>query len=243
MAMRLDKYLAQAGVGTRSEVKKLIRSGRVFLNGTAAGRPEEKVEDETEVWVDGTLISCAEYEYFMLNKPAGVVSATKDARDKTVVDLITVPHAKELFPVGRLDKDTEGLLLLTDDGALAHQLLSPRKHICKTYLVEVLGGVTAEDIALLENGMDIGDDKPTKPARLADITYFGSETAKKTRLKITITEGRYHQIKRMFARVGKPVQYLKRLSMGSLLLDDSLALGAFRRLTKDEVERLKGKAH
>lgn len=239
MAMRLDKYLAQAGMGTRSEVKKMIRSGRVFLNGVAAGKPEEKVVDGSEVVVDGNVISWSEYDYFMLNKPAGVVSATQDSADKTVVDLITYPHSKELFPVGRLDKDTEGLLLLTNDGVLAHELLSPKKHVDKTYFVRVAGCVTEQDKAILENGMDIGDEKPTKSAKLEKISYVSALA--QTSLEITITEGRYHQIKRMFAKVGKPVQYLKRLSMGSLVLDDSLAVGEFRELTEEEIGKLKGK--
>lgn len=264
MAMRLDKYLAQAGMGTRSEVKKMIRFGRVFLNGVAAGKPEEKVFEDSEVVVDGNVILWSEYEYFMLNKPAGAVSATQDSVDKTVVDLITCPHSKDLFPVGRLDKDTEGLLLLTNDGALAHELLSPRKHVEKTYFVRVAGCVSEQDKAVLENGMDIGDEKPTKPAKLQNISYFCgdrliqqagaqalsvemiekdsqlSSVLAQTCLEITITEGRYHQIKRMFEKVGKPVQYLKRLSMGSLVLDDSLAVGEFRELTKEEVEKLRG---
>ena len=266
MAVRLDKYLAHANMGTRSEVKKLIRSGRVFLNGVAAKKPEEKVFDGSEVVVDGEVISPKEYEYFMLNKPQGVVSATQDCADRTVVDLITCPHSRELFPVGRLDKDTEGLLLLTNDGTLAHQLLSPKKHVSKTYLVWVEGEVTQEDVALLENGIDIGDEKLTKPAVVANIYYYDLSEEKaeevqtaleltvtnkatglgqraiesiQTSLELTITEGRYHQIKRMFAKIGKPVQYLKRLSMGSLKLDSSLELGEFRQLTEEEILHLK----
>lgn len=259
MAMRLDKYLAQAGLGTRSEVKKLIRSGRVLLNGVPAKRPEEKVEEGIEVIVDGKIIVWSEYEYYMLNKPAGVVSATQDSRDKTVVDLINCPHSKELFPVGRLDKDTEGLLILTNDGGLAHELLSPRKHVSKKYLVWLAGEVTEADKVLLEGGMDIGDDKLTKPAQIENIRYFmlgdgenfeelmeipqhlsvEEQGRIQTRLEIIITEGRYHQIKRMFGRIGKPVQYLKRLSMGKIELDTSLALGGFRRLTEEEILELK----
>lgn len=246
--MRLDKYLAQAGIGTRSEVKKLIRSGRVTLDKETAKRPEDKVEDGMEVCVDGNVISWSEYEYFMLNKPAGVVSATQDNKDKTVLDLITCPHSKELFPVGRLDKDTEGLLLLTNDGALAHELLSPRKHVSKRYLVWVEGKVTKEAKALLETGIDIGDDKPTKPAVLEALQYFdvtgkavdeNSIEITRTRLEIVITEGRYHQIKRMFAKTGNTVCYLKRLSMGSLVLDEALELGEFRELTEGELMSLK----
>ena len=240
--MRLDKYLAHAGMGTRSEVKKLIRSGRVLLNGVLAKKAEEKVSDSSVVIVDGAEISLEEYQYYMLNKPAGVVSATQDPMDRTVVDLITCLHHKELFPVGRLDKDTEGLLLLTDNGALAHQLLSPARHVSKTYLVYAEGELTKEDALLLENEMDIGDKMPTRPAKTANISYHemsGKEgKSMQTRLELTITEGRYHQIKRMFAKIGKPVQYLKRLSMGSLELDASLSPGEFRRLTEEEINSI-----
>lgn len=261
MAMRLDKYLAQAGLGTRSEVKKLIRSGRVFLNGLAAKKSEEKVEAGAEVLVDGTAVIWSEFEYFMLNKPAGVVSATQDGRERTVVELIR-ERSRDIFPVGRLDKDTEGLLLLTNDGELAHELLSPRKHVAKRYQVLVEGMVQQEDCELFAKGMDIGDEKLTKPALLTKITYYNrngerlgelqkqnkttavivltsNEEIARTGLEITITEGRYHQIKRMFVKVGKPVLYLKRISMGSLALDDTLAPGEYRRLTEDELENLK----
>lgn len=240
--MRLDKYLAHAGLGTRSEVKKIIRSGRVLLNGVLAEKAEEKVLDSSVVIVDGVEISLETYEYFMLNKPTGVVSATQDQTDRTVVDLITCPHHKELFPVGRLDKDTEGLLLLTDNGALAHQPLSPAKHVSKTYLVYAEGKLTKGDVMLLENGVDIGDETLTRPAKAANLSYYeilGQEgKSVQTRLELTITEGRYHQIKRMFAKIGKPVQYLKRLSMGGLELDASLSPGEFRRLTEKEINSI-----
>lgn len=250
--MRLDKYLSQAGLGTRSEVKKFIRSGRVLLNGVTAKKSEEKVEDGMEVLFDGNPVIWEKYEYFMLNKPAGVVSATQDSRDRTVLDLLTCVHSKETFPVGRLDKDTEGLLLLTNDGMLAHELLSPKKHVSKRYLVWAEGEITPTDRTLLEEGLDIGDKKLTMPARLSNINYFvedGTGMHRKgkceempvvqTRLEISISEGRYHQVKRMFAVVGKPVQYLKRLSMGTLELDEALAPGEFRRLTEEEIKKLK----
>lgn len=234
--MRLDKYLAQAGLGTRSEVKKWIRSGRVLLDGREASRPEETVGEGAEVVFDGREIPAPGLEYYMLYKPAGIVSATEDLRDRTVVELITCPHARGLFPVGRLDKDTEGLLILTNDGALAHRLLSPRKHVEKTYFARVKGLVTQEDVDIFAAGMDIGDDKPTQPAVIFDREVLqGGETE----LKITVTEGRYHQIKRMFQRIEKPVLYLKRLTMGGLALDGSLKRGEFRRLTEEEVGRLR----
>lgn len=252
MAMRLDKYLAQAGIGTRSEVKKLIRQGRVFLDGVPAKRPEEKVNEDSEVQVDGAPVRLEKYEYFMLNKPAGVVTATRDREQKTVLDLLDCTHGTGIFPVGRLDKDTEGLLLLTNDGALAHELLSPKKHVEKTYFVRVKGLVTEEDIRLFAEGLDIGDEKLTKPAVLEVLCC--SENQKRaqsegqesiaeafTELLITITEGRYHQIKRMFEKVGKPVMYLKRQSMGGLVLDEGLALGEYRRLTEEEIGGLRGR--
>lgn len=235
--MRLDKYLAQAGMGTRSEVKKWIRSGRVLLDGQVAKRPEETVGENTEVLLDGERVCFFSQEYFMLHKPAGVVSATRDRRERTVVDLITCPHSRELFPVGRLDKDTEGLLILTNDGALAHRLLSPNKHVEKTYLVRVQGYITQRDVEIFAKGMDIGEKKLTKPARIFDEKILSD--GEYTELKVTITEGRYHQIKRMFQKVGKPVQYLKRLSMGGLVLDETLKKGDFRRLTPEEVESLR----
>lgn len=239
--MRLDKYLTQAQLGTRSEVKKIIRSGRVFLNGEKETKADRKITLEDQVMVDGEPIEVEEHEYFMLHKPAGVVSATKDREHKTVTDLITGPHSKDIFPVGRLDKDTEGLLLLTNDGVLAHELLSPRKHVEKTYFVRVEGILSEEGKAQLENGMDIGEDTWTKPARLSEIHQKICESTGEnyTELCITITEGRYHQIKRMFGRIGNPVKYLKRLSMGTLQLDSNLPLGAYRKLTQEEIYYLK----
>ena len=167
----------------------------------------------------------------MLNKPEGVVSATNDNTAPTVVSLLTVPEQKDLFPVGRLDKDTTGLLLLTNDGALAHDLLSPKKHVDKTYLVKPEKPLSAEDIHRLENGLDIGDEKPTAPSK-ARLTENGD-------LLLTIHEGRFHQVKRMVKAVGSEVLYLKRLSMGSLKLDEELKLGEYRRLTKAELQELK----
>ena len=209
--MRLDKYLAQAGLGTRSEVKKLIRSGRVLLNGKLTKSPECKVETSDEVMVDDRQITYEEYVYYMLNKPGGVVTATIDSKDKTVIDLLKEPYVKDLFPVGRLDKDTEGLLLLTNHGALAHRLLAPKSHVEKGYYARL----EKPAIQCFLNGLDIGDKKPTKPARLKILS--GCE------VMIWITEGRFHQIKRMCQKIGKPVRYLKRIQMGTLRLDESLA--------------------
>ena len=184
----------------------------------------------------------ARYEYFMLNKPSGVVSATEDKKEKTVLDLLrsgkssdkgTGMLREDLFPVGRLDKDTEGLLLITNDGELAHRLLSPKKHVDKVYYAEIRGRVGDEDVRLFGLGLDIGDEKATLPAELKII-----DPGEISLIQVTVREGRYHQVKRMFRAVGKEVIYLKRLSMGSLVLDEALAPGEFRRLTEEEVERL-----
>lgn len=240
--LRLDKYLADMQVGSRTEVKQMIKKGRIGVDGTKALKPELKIDiDSAKVTVDGQLIGYAEYEYWMLHKPAGVVSATEDKHDKTVIDLLTDSLRKDLFPVGRLDKDTEGLLLITNDGELAHDLLSPKKHVDKTYFACIDGLVTEEDVDSFAKGLDIGEEKLTMPAELvilkADMDTESSE------IQVTIREGKFHQVKRMFEAVGKTVTYLKRLSMGSLVLDESLALGAARPLTEQELKDLKdGKA-
>lgn len=236
--MRLDKYLADMGEGTRQEVKKYIRRGSVTVNGELVRSPERKVDERDQVCLDGREVSYAAEEYFMLNKPAGVVSATEDKRDRTVLDLIREKKRKDLFPVGRLDKDTEGLLLITNDGALSHRLLSPRHHVDKTYYVEVQGYVTEETRAAFQRGVNIGteeDSLVTMPARL-EILEAGQSLS---RVRLTIREGKFHQVKRMFLSQGMEVSYLKRESMGSLRLDDSLAPGEYRPLTEHEIKRLK----
>ncbi len=257
--IRLDKFLADAGAGTRSEVKIKIKKGRVTVNGEAVGKSDIKINpDCDEVCLDGKNLIYNEFEYFMLNKPQGVVSATKDDKDKTVVELITEAKRRDLFPVGRLDKDTEGLLIITNDGKLANRLLAPGKHVDKTYFAIIAGEVTEDTVLRFTEGIDIGDDKPTAPAKLrilyddkdeaSDVVYnsgdscddFVSDGIVKSKVEITITEGRYHQIKRMFEAVDMKVIYLKRLSMGSLSLDDSLKPGDYRRLTDDEVKLLAG---
>lgn len=236
--MRLDKYLADMGEGTRQEVKKYIRRGSVTVNGELVRSPERRVDERDQVCLDGRKVSYAAEEYFMLNKPAGVVSATEDKRDRTVLDLIQYKKRKDLFPVGRLDKDTEGLLLITNDGALSHRLLSPRHHVDKTYYVEVQGHVTEENRAAFQRGVNIGtEEEPlvTMPARL-EILEAGQSLS---RVRLTIREGKFHQVKRMFLSQGMEVTYLKRESMGSLRLDDSLAPGEYRPLTEHEIKRLK----
>lgn len=223
------------GVGTRSEVKKLIGKGFVCVDGETIKKPEYKVDpDKQEVSVQGAKISYAAYEYYMLNKPAGTISATEDSRQRTVIDLITSKRRKDLFPVGRLDKDTEGLLLITNDGDLAHRLLSPKKHVDKTYYADIRGRVTKEDVEAFLQGLDIGEEKLTLPAKL-HILEANEETS---RIEVTIQEGKYHQVKRMFEAVGKEVIYLKRLSMGTLKLDEALKPGEYRSLKKKELEEL-----
>ncbi len=237
--MRLDKYLAEMSVGTRSEVKKIIKTGRVFVNDIAAEKPECKVNPGIDmICVDGQAIEYFKYKYYMLNKPQGVVSATTDREHPTVISLITQSKRRDLFPVGRLDIDTEGLLLITNDGDLSHRLLSPKKHVDKTYLVRTKGIVNADDVRILEQGVDIGDEKPTLPARVCNLIVLEEG---QTELELTIQEGRYHQVKRMLEHVGKPVIYLKRISMGPLRLDPDLPIGESRSLTSEEIAQLQFK--
>lgn len=239
--IRLDKYLADMKVGSRTEVKQLIKKGKVTVDGEKAGRPELKIDPDTsKVVVEGNEIGYVEKEYWMLCKPAGVVSATEDKQCRTVVDLLKDASRKDLFPVGRLDKDTEGLLLLTNDGELAHELLSPKKHVDKTYYARISGIVTEEDVKAFREGLDIGEKNLTMPAKLVIVAV--DEDAQESEIKVTIQEGKFHQVKRMFEAVDKKVVYLKRLSMGSLVLDENLEPGEARMLTKEEVECLrKGK--
>lgn len=233
--IRLDKFLAEMQIGTRSEVKKLIRGGKVQIDGHVCKNADEKIDPEqAEVMVDHVLVGYAAYEYFMLNKPKGCVSATEDSRYPTVLDYITDHKRKDLFPVGRLDLDTEGLLLITNDGAMAHELLSPAKHIPKTYEAKIDGIVTQEDVEIFAQGMDIGEKKPTKPAELLIL-----KANVISHVQVTIYEGKFHQIKRMFESVGKPVLELKRISMGALSLDEKLAPGEYRALTDAEINYLR----
>lgn len=234
MKLRLDKYLADMGQGTRSEVRRAVRKGLTQVNAQTVRRPEYKVDTEKDqVFFEGKQISYVEWEYYMLYKPAGIISASEDPHEPCVVDLIADGRRKDLFPVGRLDRDTEGLLLITNDGALAHSLLSPKKHVEKVYYARVRGTVTEEDIRLFAEGMDIGDEKLSLPARL-HICRAGEESE----IELTIREGRFHQVKRMFQSVGKEVLYLKRLRMGPLVLDDSLKPGEYRTLKRNELEKL-----
>ena len=301
--VRLDRFLAEARIGTRAEVKKMIRAGRVQVTtesseknhsndskapdqehsetlriseqapGSRSNRITDtksdrvtvtksdwKVDSDVDkVWVDQRLVQRFTVPVLMLNKPAGVVSATQDNRDQTVLDLIHEPYAKELFPAGRLDRDTEGLLLLTSDGKMSHELLSPKKHVEKTYYVVIDGTPDPEMVERFREGLEIGEKKPTLPAGLvfldtdqeasgeaitgtiesisaADLKRCGKEECCAI---VTITEGKFHQIKRMFRAVGRQVHFLKRIAVGNLWLDPTLAPGQYRPLTEEELDLLK----
>lgn len=230
---RLDKLLSSTGRWSRREAKELVRQGRVTVNGAQILSAEEKIDPGATVAVDGETLSLTAFAYVMLHKPAGVVSATEDGRDKTVLELLPPEYRKRgLAPVGRLDKDTEGLLLLTDDGALSHRLTSPRSHVEKVYYARVEGVLTREDAAAFAAGMTLSDGLCCLPA--------GLELLSPDECLVTLREGKFHQIKRMLAQRGKPVRYLKRLSMGPLQLDVSLLPGQYRLLTPAEVEMLRG---
>ncbi len=232
--MRLDKFLGDAGIGTRNEVKALIRKGQITVNAQVIKRPEHQIDPAADkIACGGQPCLYEPYVYYMLHKPAGVVTAVTDRREKTVMSLLSGKDAmrKNLAPAGRLDKDAEGLLLLTDDGALAHALLSPAKHTDKTYLVYIKRTLSDKEKEQLEAGVDIGDAKPTLPAKVRDVSGFEKRPA----IHLTIQEGRFHQVKRMLAAVENEALYLKRLSMGGLWLDDALAPGAYRKLTEQEI--------
>ena len=231
--MRLDRLLAGQGTQTRKEVRELIRKGRVTVNGQPEKAADRQVEPLTDVIeVDGVPLRVREHVYLMLHKPAGVLSARVDGRQQTVLDLLPPELRKrDLSPVGRLDKDTEGLLLLlTNHGELTHRLLSPRYHVDKVYYARVEGVLTAADTAAFAGGMVLADGLECLPA--------GLELLSPQEALVTLREGKFHQVKRMLAACGKPVTYLKRLSMGPLRLDEALAPGAFRPLTVGEIHTL-----
>lgn len=229
--MRIDKYLADNSIGTRKEIKGIIKAGRICVNGVTAFDPGMHIVPGKDIiTMDERVIEYERFHYYMLNKPAGTVSSTREGASVTVVELLAEENVKNLSPVGRLDKDTEGLLILTDDGALLHDLISPSKHVEKEYLVQTERPVSKEDIKRLEKGVDIGDDRPTLPARA-----YEAEDG----LHLIITEGRFHQVKRMLEAVDNSVTFLKRLRMGGLCLDSSLNPGEYRRLTDEELEKLR----
>ena len=229
--MRLDKFLCELNIGTRSQVKTFLKQGLVTVNGTTAKKPDEKIDKGKDVITfKGKVLSYQAFVYYMLNKPQGVVSATQENTCKTVLDILDVDCKKDLFPVGRLDKDTEGLLLITNDGELAHKLLSPKKHVDKTYLVGIARKLSTEDIEKLELGVDIGEKHLTQPAKV--------EVISDTEIKLTIHEGKFHQVKRMLKAVDNEVLTLKRVSFGVLKLDETLKTGEYRKLTEQEIEIL-----
>lgn len=231
--MRLDKLLSNMGAGSRKEVKLLLKAGAIQVDGEIVRDPKQHVDVESQqVLMYGEPVTYQKYIYLMMNKPPGVISATEDKRDETVIDLLfeDVTYFKP-FPVGRLDKDTEGLLLLTNDGAFNHALMSPKKHVEKTYYAEVAGVLTQEDVEAIAAGVTLEDGYQAKPGKLVIL----STTETDSTLELTITEGKFHQVKRMMLALGKEVTFLKRRSIGRLELDPALALGDYRELTQEEL--------
>jgi 16S rRNA pseudouridine516 synthase len=234
--MRLDKWLSNSGFGSRKDVKQLIKSGAVTINGIVAkDGKKQAVPAEDKVAVHGEEIVYREFIYLMMNKPDGVISATEDNFHETVIDLIDEYFQSfNPFPVGRLDIDTEGLLLLTNDGQLSHSLLSPKKHVPKKYFAEIDGAVTEDDGEAFSEGVELDDGYVTKPAVLEILEVSGE----RSKIMLTISEGKFHQVKRMFIARGKEVTFLKRMQMGTLKLDPELAPGEYRELTLEELESL-----
>lgn len=230
--MRLDKFICQVSSYSRSEAKVLLKKGSVAVNGLICKDGELKIdENQDSITINGKEICYQKYYYYLLHKPAGCITACEDPKEKTVMDFLKDAPGKNLAPVGRLDKDTEGLLLITNDGALSHNLLSPKKHIPKTYFVRCNFPFSVEDMQKLEEGVDIGDEKRTKPAKVKRISD--------NEMELTITEGRFHQVKRMLYAISNEVVYLKRISMGNLKLPEDIKCGKYRELTPDELIILK----
>ncbi len=229
--IRIDRLLSDMGLGSRSQAKEWIKKGQVQVDGCVCRKTEQKVDAGIqEIKLNGRIVCYEEYVYYILHKPAGCVTAIKDKKNKTVMDYMPKECRKDLTPVGRLDKDTEGLLLFTNDGKLAHQLLSPKSHVDKTYFAKVKGKVTSEDVEAFMEGLDIGDDKRTLPARL-----MVRKSGQVSEVEVIVCEGRFHQIKRMFQAVGKEVIYLKRISFGKLVLDNTLKVGQYRKVKKEDI--------
>lgn len=256
-SIRLDKFLVEMDRGSRSQIKEAAKKGRIQVNGQVEKKTERKIDpDADEVLFDGIPVAYRALEYYMLNKPQGVVSATEDNLHKTVIDLLTGEKRNDLFPVGRLDIDTEGLLLLTNDGDLAHRLLAPKKHVDKQYYAKVSGNLPDNSVEIMAAGMTLSDGTEVKPAILEiggctellrakqgmsesqENTGNLEQTIPCTEVLLTIHEGKFHQVKRMFEALDCRVEYLKRLSMGSLQLDETLAPGEYRSLTEEEITRL-----
>ena len=235
--MRLDKFLVACAVGSRTEVKNFLKAGRVMVNGKKEKSAKSQINEETdEIHFDGEKLDYEEFVYYMMNKPQGVISATEDPKHKTVLDLLDdYARAKEVFPVGRLDIDTHGLLLLTNDGKLAHALLSPKHHVDKTYLAQINGVMTDADVETFAQGIPL-KDFTCQPAKLELVSI--DREKEESLVRVTIAEGKFHQVKRMVAYCGKEVVDLQRLTMGTLILDENLKRGEWRRLSKEELEGL-----
>lgn len=235
--MRLDKFLVACVVGSRTEVKNLLKAGRVTVNGKKEKSAKLQIDEERdEIRFDGQVLKYEEFVYYMMNKPQGVISATEDTKHRTVLDLLDdFARTKEVFPVGRLDIDTHGLLLLTNDGQLAHVLLSPKRHVDKIYLAQVEGIMSQEDVDTFAKGIPL-KDFTCQPAKLEILSVDSDKD--ESQVRVTIAEGKFHQVKRMVAYCGKEVVDLQRLTMGTLVLDENLEQGEWRRLTKEELEVL-----
>ena len=237
--MRLDKFLANSGIGTRKEVKEILKNKKISVNDVFVKDGKIQIDEEKDiVKYEDNIIYYKPFVYIMMNKPAGVISATEDNHHKTVIDLLNNEYRTyDIFPVGRLDIDTEGLLLLTNDGVLSHNLLSPKKHVDKKYYVKIANSLSDDDIKMLENGIKLEENFVTKKAKV-EIICNNSEKNENLAY-ITISEGKFHQVKRMFKAVNNEVLYLKRVKMGSLSLDEKLKLGEYRELTEEELNNLK----
>lgn len=235
--MRLDKFLVACAVGSRAEVKNLLKAGRVTVNGKKEKSAKLQINEERdEIRFDGQVLEYEEFVYYIMNKPKGVISATEDSKHRTVLDLLDdLARTKEVFPVGRLDIDTHGLLLLTNDGQLAHALLSPKRHVDKTYLAQVKGIMSQEDVETFAKGIPL-KDFTCQPAKLEILSVDSGKD--ESQVRVTIAEGKFHQVKRMVSHCGKEVVDLQRLTMGTLALDENLERGEWRRLTKEELEVL-----
>ena len=251
--MRLDKFLANSGIGTRKEVKDILKNRKISVNDVFVKDGKIQIDEKKDiVKYENKIVNYKPFVYIMMNKPAGVISATEDNHHKTVIDLLNDEYRTyDIFPVGRLDIDTEGLLLLTNDGVLSHNLLSPKKHVNKKYYVKIANPLSEDDIKMLENGIKLEENFVTKKAKV-EIICNGSEKESKNSdfdenknnknenlVYIIISEGKFHQVKRMFKAVNNEVLYLKRVKMGSLSLDEKLKLGEYRELTEEELNNLK----
>lgn len=242
--IRLDKYLTEMNKGSRSQIKEAAKKGRIQVNGQAEKKTDRKIDPEMDqVLFDGQPVLYHAFEYYMMNKPQGVISATEDPHHKTVIDLLGKESRRDLFPVGRLDIDTEGLLLLTNDGELAHQLLAPKKHVDKQYYAKISGTLPSNAAEQMAAGMTLSDGTRVMPGKLEILPSSCSEDKNLTEILLTIHEGKFHQVKRMFEALQCQVVFLKRLSMGSLILDENLKPGEFRRLTEKELLDLKNRGN